>query len=63
MAMFLHETAPQTFKVSLRSKERVDVSRIAKYFGGGGQTPAPIPVNTATAAPIAIIASMFFVLL
>ena len=38
--MFLHETAPQTFKVSLRSKERVDVSRIAKYFGGGGHVRA-----------------------
>ena len=40
VAMFLHETAPQTFKVSLRSKERVDVSRIAKYFGGGGHVRA-----------------------
>ena len=32
--------AKQTFKVSLRSKERVDVSRIAKYFGGGGHVRA-----------------------
>ena len=40
VAMFLHETASQTFKVSLRSKERVDVSRIAKYFGGGGHVRA-----------------------
>ena len=40
VAMFLHETAPQTFIVSLRSKERVDVSRIAKYFGGGGHVRA-----------------------
>ena len=40
VAMSLHETAPQTFKVSLRSKERVDVSRIAKYFGGGGHVRA-----------------------
>ena len=40
VAMFLHETAPQTFKVSLRSKEQVDVSRIAKYFGGGGHVRA-----------------------
>ena len=40
VAMFLHEPAPQTFKVSLRSKERVDVSRIAKYFGGGGHVRA-----------------------
>ena len=40
VAMFLHETAPQTFTVSLRSKDRVDVSRIAKYFGGGGHVRA-----------------------
>lgn len=40
VAMFLHETASQTFKVSLRSKEQVDVSRIAKYFGGGGHVRA-----------------------
>ncbi|MFR2115132.1 MAG: DHH family phosphoesterase [[Ruminococcus] lactaris] len=40
VAMFLHETAPQTFKVSLRSKEQVDVSSIAKYFGGGGHVRA-----------------------
>lgn len=38
--MFLHETASQTFKVSLRSKEQVDVSSIAKYFGGGGHVRA-----------------------
>ena len=40
VAMFLHETAPQTFKVSQRSKERVEVSRIAIYFGGGGHVRA-----------------------
>lgn len=40
VAMFLHETASQTFKVSLRSKEQVDVSSIAKYFGGGGHVRA-----------------------
>ena len=40
VAMFLHETALQTFKVSLRSKEQVDVSSIAKYFGGGGHVRA-----------------------
>lgn len=40
VAMFLHETAPQQFKVSLRSKGSVDVSRIARYFGGGGHVRA-----------------------
>lgn len=40
VAMFLHETAPQQFKVSLRSKGNVDVSRIAVYFGGGGHVNA-----------------------
>ena len=40
IAMFLHETAPQQFKVSLRSKGNVDVSRIAVYFGGGGHVNA-----------------------
>lgn len=40
VAMFLHETAPQQFKVSLRSKGKVDVSRIASYFGGGGHVRA-----------------------
>ena len=40
VAMFLYETEPRKFKVSLRSKEKVDVSRIAKYFGGGGHVRA-----------------------
>lgn len=40
VAMFLHETLPQTFKVSLRSKEVVDVSKVAQYFGGGGHVRA-----------------------
>ena len=35
VAIFLHEISPQKFKVSLRSKGKVDVSEIAKYFGGG----------------------------
>lgn len=39
-AMFLYETEPQTYKVSLRSKESVDVSVIAKIFGGGGHARA-----------------------
>ena len=28
------------FKVSLRSKEQVDVSKVASYFGGGGHVRA-----------------------
>ncbi|WP_251390001.1 DHH family phosphoesterase [Mediterraneibacter agrestimuris] len=39
-AMFLYEVEPQTYKVSLRSKDSVDVSVIAKYFGGGGHAKA-----------------------
>ena len=40
VAMFLHETEAQKFKVSLRSKGKVDVSKIAQYFGGGGHVRA-----------------------
>ena len=39
-AIFLYETAPQEFKVSLRSRENIDVARIASYFGGGGHVRA-----------------------
>ena len=40
VALFLYEIAPQTYKVSLRSTGRVDVSRIASFFGGGGHENA-----------------------
>lgn len=40
VAMFLYELEPQVYKVSLRSKDQVDVSVIAKYFGGGGHAKA-----------------------
>lgn len=40
VALFLYETEKDTFKVSLRSSEYVDVSRIASYFGGGGHVRA-----------------------
>ena len=40
VAIFLYETAIQEFKVSLRSNGRVDVSRVASYFGGGGHVRA-----------------------
>lgn len=40
VALFLYETGQNTYKVSLRSKGLVDVSKIAKYFGGGGHVRA-----------------------
>lgn len=40
VAIFLYETEPRTFKVSLRSRELVDVSVVASYFGGGGHIRA-----------------------
>lgn len=39
-AIFLYEIAPQVYKVSLRSKKYVDVSRVAMHFGGGGHVRA-----------------------
>lgn len=39
-AIFLYEISPQVFKVSLRSRELIDVSKIAEYFGGGGHVRA-----------------------
>lgn len=39
-AIFLYETGPMEYKVSLRSKEKVDVSKVASYFGGGGHVRA-----------------------
>ncbi len=40
VALFLYETEPMEFKVSMRSKERVDVSKVAMYFNGGGHVRA-----------------------
>lgn len=40
VAIFLHETENHVYKVSMRSKERVDVSKVAAYFGGGGHVRA-----------------------
>lgn len=40
VAIFMYQTGPQEFKVSLRSQNTVDVSRIASYFGGGGHVRA-----------------------
>ncbi len=39
-AIFLYEVGPQQFKVSMRSANKIDVSRIAGYFGGGGHVKA-----------------------
>lgn len=39
-AIFLHETENQQFKVSMRSNDIIDVSRVAAYFGGGGHVRA-----------------------
>lgn len=39
-AIFLYETAAQEYKVSMRSNDYVDVSRIAADFGGGGHVRA-----------------------
>lgn len=40
VAIFLYETGVNEFKVSMRSRDYVDVSRIAVYFGGGGHVRA-----------------------
>ena len=40
VAIFMYELEAGTFKVSLRSTEAVDVSRVARYFGGGGHMRA-----------------------
>ncbi len=39
-AIFMYEIENHRYKVSLRSKNYVDVSRIAAYFGGGGHIHA-----------------------
>lgn len=39
-ALFLYELEPNVYKVSLRSGDMVDVSRVAQYFGGGGHKKA-----------------------
>ena len=39
-AIFLYEVGVHMYKVSLRSNKKVDVSKIAVYFGGGGHMRA-----------------------
>lgn len=40
VAIFLYQTDVQEYKISLRSKEYVDVNQIAGQFGGGGHVRA-----------------------
>jgi phosphoesterase RecJ-like protein len=40
VAVFIRERAEQEYKVSLRSNNYVDVSKIADYFEGGGHIRA-----------------------
>lgn len=40
VAIFMYETAPLEYKVSLRSKKYVDCNAVAGYFGGGGHIRA-----------------------
>lgn len=40
VAIFLHETENHVYKVSMRSKCIVDVSKVAAFFGGGGHVRA-----------------------
>ena len=40
VAIFIYETLPHEFKVSMRSNGEVNVSKIAVYFGGGGHIKA-----------------------
>lgn len=40
VAIFFYETEPGVYKVSMRSKSLVDVSRVAQSFGGGGHVRA-----------------------
>lgn len=39
-AIFMYEVGNHMFKVSMRSNKKVDVSKIAAYFGGGGHVKA-----------------------
>ena len=39
-AIFMYQTATLEYKISMRSDEKVDVSKVATYFGGGGHMRA-----------------------
>ena len=40
VAVFLYELEVHRYKVSMRSNGKVDVSKVAAYFGGGGHVKA-----------------------
>ncbi|NLL73138.1 MAG: bifunctional oligoribonuclease/PAP phosphatase NrnA [Clostridiales bacterium] len=40
VAVFIYETGTNEHKISLRSNNLIDVSKIARYFGGGGHVKA-----------------------
>ena len=40
IAILFHELKTDTYKVSMRSNEKIDVSIIALHFGGGGNKKA-----------------------
>lgn len=40
VAILIHETQEQTYKVSMRSNGKIDVNAICSYFGGGGHIRA-----------------------
>lgn len=40
VAILIHETGQQTYKVSMRSNHEVDVSKVARVNGGGGHVKA-----------------------
>jgi phosphoesterase RecJ-like protein len=40
VAVFFHETSKNNYKISLRSKGRINVEKIARNFGGGGHVNA-----------------------
>ena len=39
-AIFMYETGVLEYKVSMRSNEKVDVAKVAAFFGGGGHVRA-----------------------
>ncbi len=39
-AIFMYQTATLEYKISMRSDEKVDVAKVATYFGGGGHMRA-----------------------
>ena len=52
VAVFFYELADGEYKVSLRSSDYVDVSKVAQYFGGGGHIKAAGLTMTGTPSEI-----------